>query len=55
MELRTMNSGELGVDAVAAVLPDVIALVALGGAVDAVVVVVSVDEGRLGDSTPRHV
>ena len=43
-----MNSGELGVDAVAAVLPDVVALVALGGAVGAVVVIVSVDEGVEG-------
>ena len=43
-----MNSGELGADAVAAVLADVVALVALGGAVDAVVVVFSVDEGVEG-------
>ena len=49
MKMRTMNSGELGADAVAAVLADVVALVALGGAVDAKVApVVVVGEDGLG-------
>ena len=47
--MRTMNSGELGADAVAAVLRDVVALVALGGAVDAKIApVVVVGEDGLG-------
>ena len=47
--MRTMNSGELGADAVAAVLRDVVALAALGGAVDAkVAAVVVVGEDGLG-------